>query len=120
MRVRPGSPWMPTPTSISFSGSAKVGLPTCGTVQEVSAMPMLRPWALTFLQRSRTCSSDWPASAAAPQIFSARMVVPTPRRPAVQVLSFTATSSSMTTLSTLSPSPRAMSAASSKFITSPV
>ena len=83
-------------------------------------MPMLRPCAFTFLQRSRTAARSAPASAAAPQIFSASTVVPTPRRPAVQVLSFTATSSSMTTDSTWPPSARTISAARSKFITSPV
>ena len=31
-RARPGSPWMPTPTSISSSGRSKPGLPAAGVV----------------------------------------------------------------------------------------
>ena len=54
MRSRPGSPWMPTPISIWSSGRSKVGLPACGTVHEVSAMPMLRPHPLTLRQSSAT------------------------------------------------------------------
>jgi hypothetical protein len=82
-RSRPGSPWMPIPISISSSPSSKVGEPAAGTVHEVSAMPMLRPFAFTFRQSSATSPSDLPSSAAAPQTFSASTVVPTPRRPAV-------------------------------------
>ena len=46
---------MPTPSSISSSPSSKVGLPAAGTVQEVSATPMLRPLALTVRATSATC-----------------------------------------------------------------
>ena len=46
-RRRPGSPWMPTPNSISSSPISKVGLPAAGTVQEVSATPIERVRALT-------------------------------------------------------------------------
>ena len=42
-RCRPGSPWMPTPTSISSSGRSNVGLPAAGTVQLVRATPIERP-----------------------------------------------------------------------------
>ena len=52
-------------------------------MQAVSAMPMVRPWPLTRRQISATSASDLPSSAAAPQIFSAITVMPTPRRPAV-------------------------------------
>ena len=48
MRCRPGSPWMPMPISISSSAKSNDGLPTCGTVQAVSAMPIDRTLALTF------------------------------------------------------------------------
>ena len=91
-----------------------------GTVHEVRATPMLRAPALTLRQSSATSASGRRRSAAAPQIFSARTVVPTPRRPAVYRLSCTATSSAITTDSTAMPSSRARSAAISKFITSPV
>ena len=46
-RRRPGSPWMPTPISISSSPSVKVGLPAAGTVQLVSATPIERVRPLT-------------------------------------------------------------------------
>ena len=49
----------------------------------VSAMPMLREFALTLRQSSATSASERCSSAAAPQIFSASTVAPTPRRPAV-------------------------------------
>ena len=47
IRSRPGSPWMPTPISISSSARVKDGSPECGTVHGVRAMPMVRTWALT-------------------------------------------------------------------------
>ena len=52
-RRRPGSPWMPTPISISVAPMSKVGLPAAGTVQLVSATPMERvarfnPWVNAF------------------------------------------------------------------------
>ena len=71
------------PSSISFSASSKVGWPAAGTVQEVSAIPMLRPLSFTRLARSATSVSERPSSAAAPAIFSSSTVTPTPRRPAV-------------------------------------
>ena len=111
---------MPTPSSISFSPISNVGFPAAGTVQDVSARPMLRPLALTCRAMSATWSSGRPSSAAAPAIFSSSTVTPTPRRPAVQVLSLTATSSLVTTDCTSAPLAAASSAAISKFITSPV
>ena len=120
-RRRPGSPWMPTPISISSSGRSKVGLPADGTVQLVRAMPIERPCPLTRLASSTIASRSRPSSAAAPTIFSSSTVTPTPRRPAVHVESCTATSSSVTTVSTRTPeSAAAISPAISKFITSPV
>ena len=71
------------PISISSSASSKLGSPEPGVMQGVSAMPIERPWPLTLRHSSVTCWSDWPSSAAAPQIFSAITVMPTPRRPAV-------------------------------------
>ena len=98
-----------------------MGLPAAGTVHDVSAMPMLRPHPLTFRPMAATAARSWPASAAAPHSFSTRTVTPTPRRPAVYRLSSTATSSLVTTDSTLRPvASAAISAAISKFITSPV
>ncbi len=41
-RSRPGSPWMPTPSSSSPGGRSKVGLPLAGVVQALSATPKLR------------------------------------------------------------------------------
>ena len=120
-RWRPGSPWMPTPISISVSPRSNVGFPAAGTVHDVSAMPMLRPHPFTLRPIAATAARSCPASAAAPQIFSTRTVTPTPRRPAVYRLSSTATSSLVTMDSTFTPaSSAAISAAISKFMTSPV
>ena len=82
-RRRPGSPWMPMPTSTSSSPSSNVGVPAAGTTHDVRARPIERPWALTLTAVAVTSASDPPASAWAPAIFSSRTVTPTPRRPAV-------------------------------------
>ena len=71
------------PISISSSPSSKVGLPAAGTVQLVSAMPIERTLSWTFWHSAVTVARSAPASAAAPTIFSASTVPPTPRRPAV-------------------------------------
>ena len=99
-RRRPGSPWMPMPTSTSSSGRSNVGVPAAGTTHEVSARPIERPWSLTLVAVAATSASDPPASAWAPAIFSSRTVTPTPRRPAVYSESWTATSSLVTTVAT--------------------
>ena len=52
----PGSPWMPTPISISLSPSSKFGLPAAGTVQDVNATPMERVRRLT--RWPSACSSE--------------------------------------------------------------
>ncbi len=52
-------------------------------VQEVSAIPIVRPRFLALRQTSATSLSERFCSAAAPQSFSASTVTPTPRRPAV-------------------------------------
>src|SRR5882724_2420232 len=52
-RRRPGSPWMPTPSSISLSPRVKVGFPAAGTVQLVSATP-IEPHALALSPDGRT------------------------------------------------------------------
>ena len=71
------------PISISSSGRSKLGSPEPGVMQGVSAMPMLRASPLTRRHSSATSASERPWAAAAPQIFSASTVAPTPRRPAV-------------------------------------
>ena len=63
----------------------------------VSAMPIERTLATDPLAIAVTAARSSPRAAAAPAIFSTSTVPPTPRRPAVQVESLTATSSSMTT-----------------------
>src|SRR6218665_3847772 len=80
-RVRPGSPWIPTPSSISPSGRSKVGLPAAGTVQDVRAIPIDRPDSLIRRASAAICARSCPASAAAPTIFSSRTVTPTTRGP---------------------------------------
>ena len=108
------------PISTSSSPSSKVGDPAAGTVQEVRASPIDRTLALTSRARSATEARSAPSSALAPTIFSISTVPPTPRRPWVYSESLTATSSAMTTASTSIPSALASSAASSKFMMSPV
>ena len=71
------------PTSIWPSGSSKIGLPAAGGVHDDSAMPNERARALTRRATPATSASASPRSAAAPAIFSASTVAPTPRRPAV-------------------------------------
>lgn len=117
---RPGSPWIPMPSSISSSPSSNDGSPECGTVHGVSATPIERTWRTTFSATAVTSSRESPRSAAAPAIFSTRTVPATPRRPAVKVESFTATSSSTITERTSMSSAAASSAAVSKLSTSPV
>ena len=79
-----------------------------------------RARSLTRRATPATAATSSPRSDAAPASFSARTVAPTPRRPAVYSESCTATSSSTSTDSTRMPSSAASSAASLKFITSPV
>ena len=81
--MRPGSPWIPIPISISPSPMSNVGRPAAGTVQLVRAIPIERTLSCTLWQTARQASRSAPASAAAPVIFSASTVPPTPRRPAV-------------------------------------
>ena len=71
------------PTSISPSGRSKIGLPAAGGVHEDSATPNERERSLTRRAMAATAARSSPRSAAAPAIFSASTVAPTPRRPAV-------------------------------------
>src|SRR3984885_4450468 len=77
---RPGSPWMPTPISISLSANVKFGRPAAGTVHGSSATPIERVRRLTSLPSTLRSASPIPVSAAAPTIFSTISVPPTPRR----------------------------------------
>lgn len=119
-RSRPGSPWMPTPSSTSFSASSNPGFPAAGTVPACNAMAKERVRSFTRVAMAATASRSAPSSAAAPAIFSTMTVPPTPRRPAVKVESSTAASSSVTTLTTRMSSSSASSAAIRKLRTSPV
>lgn len=91
-----------------------------GVLHALRATPKLRALALTRRAIVSTRSSGMPASAAAPASFSTKSVAPVPRRPAVQRLSVTATSSSTSTFATWMPSSSASSAAMSKLSTSSV
>ena len=71
------------PISISSSPSSKVGLPAAGVMQGVSAMPMRAAVGVDPAAQLGDLGQRLPSSAAAPQIFSASTVAPTPRRPAV-------------------------------------
>ncbi len=119
-RTRPGSPWIPMPSSISSSPSSKVGVPAEGVVHDVSAMPNDLLRSLALRATAATAARSPPDSARAPPTFSTTGVAPVPRRPAVYSESSTATSSFTSTDSTLMPSSPASSAASWKFMTSPV
>ena len=63
-RSRPGSPWMPTPISISSSARVNDGSPECGTVHGVSAMPIDRTWELTRSAIAVTAARSSPRAAA--------------------------------------------------------
>src|SRR5215469_16374213 len=65
-RRRPGSPWMPTPISISSSPSSNSGEPLAGGVHEVSAIPIVLVTELTLLPIRSSSSSGAPFSDAAP------------------------------------------------------
>ena len=93
----PGSPWMPTPISISSSAIWKIGSPLSGGVQLVRAIPMERTFPFTLSASSFIAPRSLPSSAAAPQILCTKMVPAIPRRPLVKVESSTATSSLVTT-----------------------
>jgi hypothetical protein len=82
-RRRPGSPWMPTPISISSSPSSNRGEPLAGGVQAVRAMPMVRVTPFTRVPRATSSSSSAPSSAAAPTALMTKKLPATPRRPTV-------------------------------------
>ena len=120
LRSRPGSPWMPTPISISSSPSPNSGDPFAGGVQAVRATPMVRVTSFTFLPMRTTSVRSRPWAAAAPTALMTKKLPATPRRPMVYVESLTATSSSIVRISTLMPSASAISRPMSKAIRSPV
>jgi len=62
----PFSPWIPIPTSISSSAMANVGRPASGTMQGVSATPIVRVLATAFSATAATSSRLRIWSAAAP------------------------------------------------------
>ncbi len=59
------------PISISSSPISKVGLPACGTVQGVSAMPIERQASAAFWAVAVTASRSAISSALAPAILKA-------------------------------------------------
>src|SRR4028119_467247 len=65
LRSMPGSPWMPTPISISSSAMSKMGSPLSGGVQLVSAIPIERTFPLTLSAGSLMPARYRPSSAAA-------------------------------------------------------
>ena len=82
-RLRPGSPWIPTPISISSSPRSNSGEPLDGGVHEVRAMPIVRVTELTRSPSSTSSSSDAPFSDAAPTALMTKKLPATPRRPTV-------------------------------------
>src|SRR6266508_2173860 len=65
-RTRPGSPWMPMPSSISSSPRSNVGVPAAGVVPDVRAVPKLRARSFTFRATAATVARSPPSSASAP------------------------------------------------------
>src|SRR6476646_3823124 len=63
IRSRPGSPWMPTPSSISSSASVNEGSPECGTVHGVSATPIDLTCELTRSAIAVTAARSSPRAA---------------------------------------------------------
>ena len=120
VRCRPGSPWIPMPTSISSSAISKSGVPRVGGVQEVSAIPIVRTFAMTFLPSVTSSSSSAPFSAAAPTALMTKKLPATPRRPTVHVESLTATSSLTRSVSIFMPSASHSSRPISQAVRSPV
>ncbi len=82
-RRRPGSPWMPTPISISSSPISKSGEPFAGGVHEVSATPIERVTEFTRSPRATSSSSSAPFAEAAPSALITKKLPATPRRPTV-------------------------------------
>ena len=83
-------------------------------------MPIVLVTLLTFSPIRTSSSRSAPCSEAAPTAFITKKLPATPRRPTVQVESWTATSSSMKSVRTLMSSASASSWAMSKAILSPV
>src|SRR5436309_2320183 len=62
-RRRPGSPWMPTPSSISSAPISNVGVGEAGVQADVNATPKLRPLSFTFRATAATSASEPPVPA---------------------------------------------------------
>ena len=107
------------PISISSSPMVKVGLPAMGTVQGESATPIVRVFASAFCAAATTSSSEPPLSAQAPAHLKAKIMPATPRRRPASSGGAEATSSLTNTVRTSMSSKSAISAAMSKFNTSP-
>ena len=117
-RSTPGSPWMPTPTSICPSSRSKVSRSLVGECPGCSATAMLRDWSAARWAIPATVRRSSPRAAAAPATFSTIAVAPVPRRPGESSLSISVATSSATR--TCSTSAWAWLAATVKFMTSPV
>lgn len=81
-RRTPASPWMPSPSSISTSPSAKPGLPAAGTVRADSGTPIEPGPAMAFSAAAPTSDSDAPSAAMAPDTLWTGTVPAIPHRPA--------------------------------------
>src|SRR5438552_3425923 len=86
------------PSSTWPSGRSKIALPEAGGTHEESATPNERDRSFTRFTMSVTFARSAPLSAAAPAIFSASTVAPTPRRPAVYNDSLTTRAGSLRNL----------------------
>ena len=118
-RAIPGSPWIPMPISISSSPISKFGRRVCGSEQAASATPMVKVRAFALRATRSTSSSGSIRSQAAPAALKMKTLPATPRRLSRRSRGAEATSSVVITVRTSMPSIAAISAAMSKFITSP-
>ena len=75
----------------------KFGFPDAGTIQGLSAIPILLTFLITLLATSFTSDNDAPLVALAPAILCTNTVPAIPLLPAVYKLFSTATSSFTTT-----------------------
>mmetsp|Transcript_94705 Transcript_94705/g.273849 ORF Transcript_94705/g.273849 Transcript_94705/m.273849 type:complete len:403 (-) Transcript_94705:419-1627(-) len=76
---KPGSPWMPRPTSISSSAMRSSPFSAPGNVQLLKDTPRERTLLATAAASASTLSKGRPAAAAAPAVFNTKSVPPRPR-----------------------------------------
>jgi hypothetical protein len=115
----PGSPWMPSPSSIFPGSTLNRGWDSPGSVHPAKATPKVRVTSLAALPMRSTSSMDRPWSAAALMTLKTGTSPAMPRRFSFSSTEAEATSSVTSTVRQSIPSARSRSWAASKFRTSP-